>query len=166
MLRADLLSIYLNDHLAGATGGVELFKRSASSQHDPMVRDELGRLGRQVVEDRDSLVQIMRRLGVQPRTYMSAIGWVGEKAGRLKPNGRIVKRSPVSDLAEFDALVLGVEGKLALWQLLRELAADDARLEPAELDRLATRAVAQLATLRSLRLSTGRSVLVGTPARP
>ena len=39
----NLLSIYLNDHLAGATGGVELARRMrASNESDPAVRPDAG----------------------------------------------------------------------------------------------------------------------------
>jgi hypothetical protein len=38
----DLLGIYLNDHLAGATGGPELARRVARSQRPPISRRAAG----------------------------------------------------------------------------------------------------------------------------
>ncbi len=46
----DNLSIYLNDHLAAATGGVELFRRAAKSQTDETRRTALSSIGDQVEE--------------------------------------------------------------------------------------------------------------------
>ena len=79
------LSAYLNDHLAGATGGVELFHRAARS-HQGEAAEELGRLRDEVVADRASLRSLMGRLEVRENLPMAAIGWVGEKVGRLKPH--------------------------------------------------------------------------------
>ncbi len=42
--RQGLLGIYLNDHLAAATGGMELARRMAGSHHDPARRVTLQRL--------------------------------------------------------------------------------------------------------------------------
>jgi hypothetical protein len=73
----DLLSIYLNDHLAGATGGVELFRRAAKSQLDETRRQGLSSLATEVAKDRDSLLEVMGRLGVKPARSRVAVGWLG-----------------------------------------------------------------------------------------
>ena len=41
--------------------------------------------------------------------------WVGEKAGRLKPNGQLTGYSPLSRVVELEGLSLGIEGKRLLW---------------------------------------------------
>ena len=55
----------------------------------------------------------MTALGIPVRAFKVGVAWIGEKAGRLKFNGRILSRSPVSDLEELELLRLGVEGKAA-----------------------------------------------------
>jgi hypothetical protein len=101
---AGLLEVYLNDHLVGATAGLELFRRSAQAQaradtqRDPEHGGPLAGLARQVEQDRDSLIQIMTDLGVSTDRPKVAMGWPAEKAGCLKPNGRLFSRSPLSDL--------------------------------------------------------------------
>jgi hypothetical protein len=87
---------------------------------------------------------------------------VAEKAGRLKLNGSLLSRSPLSDLVELEGLALGVQGKLAGWRLLKAL--DDPRLDGTELDRLIARAEDQAERLETLRLATGQRVL--SPSRP
>jgi len=110
--RSTLLGIYLNDHLAGATGGLALFRRATSSAQGAS-KAELAELTQQVTQDRQSLLALMHRLGVPVRHYKVAAGWALEKAGWLKTNGRLLHRSPLSDLVELEALVLGVQGKAA-----------------------------------------------------
>jgi len=52
-------------------------------------------------------------------------GWALEKAARFKPNGRLLRRSPLSDLIELEWLLLGVQGKTAGFRALRRLADTD-----------------------------------------
>lgn len=114
-----LLSLYLNDHLAGSYGGAALARRIARAHPTDHDAPDLRRLAREVTEDRDELVSLMRALGVRPRRRRMLLGAAAEKAGRLKPNGRLTRRSPLSDLLEVEAMRAGVQGKLALWRALR-----------------------------------------------
>jgi hypothetical protein len=95
---------------------------------------------------------MMTALGVPVRRYMILAGWLGEKAGRLKPNGRLLSRSPLSSVVELEAVRLGVQGKHAAWSLLRRLAERDRRLDAARLDRLLEQADRQARLLEELRV--------------
>lgn len=147
----DLLGVYLNDHLAGATVGTELARRAAAGQRDPAKREIMRRLAGEIREDRQSLLDIMSALGVPVRGYKVWAGWAAEKAGRLKLNGSLRARSPLSDLTELEMMRLGVEGKAAGWQTLRTLAEHRRELDAARLDRLLARAQVQSARLEELR---------------
>jgi hypothetical protein len=146
------LGIYLNDHLAGATGGAELARRMAGAQRGSSGDRDLARLAREISEDLAALRDIMAALGIPVRRYKAAAGWLGEKAGRLKPNGRLVSRSPLSSVLELEMMRLGVEGKASGWRTLRELARTDDRLDADRLDTLLERAREQADTLEELRV--------------
>src|SRR6476646_9661868 len=103
-----VLDVYLNDHLAGASGGADLFRRVARTHADPDVRAAVGRRAEEVAEDRLALLDIMRRLGVEPSRSKVLMGRTAERLGRLKPNGSLVRRSNLTDLIELEALMLGV----------------------------------------------------------
>jgi hypothetical protein len=150
--RHELLAIYLNDHLAGATGGVQLARRLAGSHHGRDEGAQLARLATEIGQDRDALLRLMAALGVTVRAYKVGVAWIGEKAGRLKFNGRLLTRSPLSDLTELELLRLGVEGKAAGWRTLRTLADTDARLDAGRLDDLLSRARRQADELEDLRV--------------
>jgi hypothetical protein len=145
------LTIYLNDHLAGATGGLELFKRATSNLKGAH-SEELARLCQEVDEDRESLKSIMRRLDVHENMAMAALGWVAEKVGRFKPNGYILRRSPLSDVIELEGLRAGVHGKLSGWQVLRAALIHDDRVPTEELETLIERAEDQQARLYKLHI--------------
>src|SRR5437764_745262 len=132
----DLLAIYLQDHLAAATSGLELARRAHRSNEGTEYGDFLGALEREIAKDRKALRELMNRLEVGEDRLKIAAGWTAEKAGRLKLNGRLTSYSPLSRVVELEALMAGVTGKLAGWRALRRLAEQDERLDPVELDRL------------------------------
>ncbi|MGX4694206.1 hypothetical protein [Streptomyces sp. JNUCC 63] len=147
----DLLGIYLNDHLAGATVGTERSRHLTTACRGSEIGDAMAPLAAEIAEDRRSLVGIMRRLDIPVRRYKVYAGLLGERAGRLKSNGALVRRSPLSSLLELELLQLGVQGKACAWEVLRGLADRDARLDPRHLDDLLERARRQLRTLEDLR---------------
>jgi hypothetical protein len=154
----SMLGIYLNDHLAGATAGTELAHRTARSHGDGK-DGTLRRLAAEISQDRAALLDIMAALGIKVRRYKVGAAWVGEKAGRLKFNGRLFARSPLSDLEELEMLRLGVEGKAAGWRTLRTLADTDTRLDPGRLDELISRARRQADLLEDLRVGAADQVI-------
>ena len=143
MLNRKLLGIYLNDHLAGSTVGVELARRARRSNEGNEYGDVLERIAREIEEDRETLKGLMDSLEIGHDRVKVGGAWVAEKFGRLKPNGRLLSYSPLSRLVELEALALGISGKLSLWEALREVAAEDARLDADDLARLADRAERQ-----------------------
>ncbi|HEY2141283.1 MAG TPA: hypothetical protein VGG98_04405 [Solirubrobacteraceae bacterium] len=154
-----LLSIYLNDHLAGSTLGRDLARRTAGSNRDNDYGPPLARLAEEIDADRDSLLALMDTLEVGTDRVKVLGAWVAEKAGRLKLNGRLLSYSPLSRLVELEALLLGVTGKLALWRSLQLGEAKDLQLPKSELKRLVERAERQARELESLRLRAMAEVL-------
>jgi hypothetical protein len=156
--RDDLLGVYLNDHLAGSTAGLELARRMAASA-EPQFAAVLRGLVPEIAEDRSALVAIMATLEIPIRGYKVFAAWAGEKIGRLKLNGHVLSRSPLSSLEETEILRLGVEGKAAAWRTLRTLASRDSRLDAGRLDELLARADRQSSALETLRATIAEQAL-------
>ena len=91
----------------------------------------------------------MERLGVKPHPVKDAGGWVAEKLGRLKPNNRPLGYSPLSRVLELEGLLIGVTGKLALWEALRDSLGES--LDGVDLVALGDRAQDQRARLEDMR---------------
>ena len=144
----SLLAIYLNDHLGGATGGLELARRAARQNTDDALGSFLRRLAEEIGEDREALIQIMRSLEVKRDRVKVAGGWTAEKVGRLKLNGRLTGYSPLSRVLELEGLIAGVNGKLALWHSLLEIGPAEPRIDVEQVERLAQRAESQVEELR------------------
>jgi hypothetical protein len=154
---ARYLPIYLNDHLTGATIGVELVKRARSENKGTELGSFLAELCNELVEDRRALMSLMRDLGIAPSRAKIAAGWIAEKLGRLKLNGEVKEYSPLSRLLELEGLTSGVEGKLGMWLALQEIRDQDERLQSAPLDDLIARARSQSARLEPHRLAAART---------
>jgi hypothetical protein len=154
-----MIGIYLNDHLAGATAGTQLARRMARSHQGREEGSELQAIAAEIGRDRAALLDIMASLGVAVRGYKAGAAWIGEKAGRLKFNGRVLARSPLSDLEELELLRLGVEGKAAGWRTLRAQADTDARIDAERLDELIARAKGQAIQLEELRVRAASRVV-------
>lgn len=151
-----LLGIYLNDHLAGATVGVELVRRARRSNRGTELGRFLDGLQIEVEEDRRTLEDVIRQLGFRPSAAKRAAAVVVGRAGRLKPNGQITGYSPLSRVLELEGLTVGVAGKRSLWRNLRDAAGTADRLVGVDLDRLLERAENQLAGIEVHRVEAAR----------
>ncbi|HET9161867.1 MAG TPA: hypothetical protein VFN89_00280 [Solirubrobacterales bacterium] len=159
MIERRLLAIYLNDHLAGATGGVELARRARSSNRGSRWGVPLDEICAEVEADRDTLGEIMESLAVRRNTAKVAGAWAAEKLGRLKLNGRLRGYSPLSRLVELEMLHIGITGKLELWQALQRTLSS--KLPDVDFAALLTRAESQRQALERLRIDAAAEALAG-----
>lgn len=146
-----LLAIYLNDHLAGATLGVELARRlRGSNQGDPEFGPALTELCAEIETDRKTLEAVMDQIGAGRSKLKPLAALTGERLGRLKLNGRLRGYSPLSRLDELEILHVGVNAKRRLWLALEHTHAED--LPGFDFGALAERAAGQLRRLEELHL--------------
>ena len=151
-----LLQSYLGDHLAGAVGGSARFARMADAYARTPLGPALARVARQVADERDWLRETAHRLGVQPSVLKRVGIAVTERVGRLKPNGRLVRRSPLSDLVEVEAGLDALHAKAAGWAALRAVPGLDATVD---LDDLERRAEGQVARIGAVHATVAAAVL-------
>jgi hypothetical protein len=78
----------------------------------------------------------------------------------LKLNGQLTGYSDLSRLLEVEGLSLGVEGKLSLWESLKELAPSDPRLSGYDFDAMIERAVHQREVLEEHRREAAKIALL------
>ncbi|HUK32612.1 MAG TPA: hypothetical protein VLV86_01805 [Vicinamibacterales bacterium] len=111
------LSVYLNDHLAGATAAVELLDDFVD---DPafLPPGVAQRLRDDIRADRRTLLKFMVRLGISVSAMRRASGWLSEHLARLKVRIDDPADGALRHLELLEVLALGVEGKRALWTAL------------------------------------------------
>jgi predicted DNA-binding ribbon-helix-helix protein len=150
-MNEKLLRIYLQDHLAGSTAGLELARRTRAANEGTEYGPPLAKIADEIEADRRQLQGIMEELGFGGDRAKNIAAWGLEKAGRLKLNGQLTGYSPLSRVVELEGLLTGITGKRAVWVALLELAPQEERLDAALLERLRERAEAQRATVEELR---------------
>ena len=150
------LAIYLQNHEAAASAGTDLFARMSRSQRDRPWGPAVVDVAEEVAQDLRTLRGLLRSSGVRPDTVSSLALRAGERVGRLKPNGRLVRRSPLSDLVEVEAGLDAVQAKAAGWAALRVAYRSD---RPIDLDELTRRADDQIARMRSVHARVAAAVL-------
>jgi hypothetical protein len=153
------LDVYLNDHLAGAMGGIELCRRAMRENSGTDLGAILQGLLAEIVEDKRALEEVAARLGSNRSPFKPAAVWVLEKAGRLKLNGQLRGYSPLSRLIELEILQSGVSAKRSLWQALQATFGNDPRLRGVDLDALIERADRQIVGIETQRLVAARDAL-------
>jgi hypothetical protein len=107
-------------------------------------------------------VAMMRAMEFPVRQYKLAAMWAAEKLSRGKLNGRLLSRSPLSDLVEFEFLASAVRSKRSGFETLRSVAEVEPRLDTAELDRLIAQADRQHVWLTRARREVAVTVFGGS----
>jgi hypothetical protein len=158
MSTSKYLATYLNDHLAGSTGALELVRRAARENEGSGLGAFLKELAGDIAADRDALKEVMAGLGVGADRPKLAAAWTAEKIGRLKPNAQLRGYSPLSPLVELEVLSLGIIGKLLMWRALAEVAGEHG-LDLERLQQLAERAERQRSAVEERRVKVARDAL-------
>lgn len=154
------LRIYLQDHLAGSTAGLELARRTRGANEGTEYGPPLAKIADEIEADRRALQALMEDFGFGADKLKNIGAWTVEKAGRLKLNGQLTGYSPLSRLVELEGLVTGITGKKGLWVALLELAPTEPRLDADLLGRLRDRAEEQRTTVEELREKAAREAFL------
>ncbi|MGY1915429.1 hypothetical protein ABC795_10520 [Blastococcus sp. HT6-30] len=157
----DLLTVYCNDHLAAASGGIELVGRMLGRHRGNRYEAPLEQLLDELREERAALRTTIGALGLPVRQYKQVAIWAAEKLSRGKLNGRLLTRSPLSDLVEFEFIATAVLAKRAGFETLRALGEVDGRIDAALFERLIDQADRQHHWLSEARRDVAASVFGG-----
>jgi hypothetical protein len=148
---SDSLAIYLHDHLAGSRFAIELLKSLQDQYKDQPLGEFSGVLETDVTADQEILQKIIDSVGSTHLDLKEAAGWFAEKAAQLK----LREDHGSCGIGTFEALetlVLGIRGKLALWQMLPIARQIDPRIPNLDFAALAASAEEQGARVENKRL--------------
>ena len=153
------LAVYIDDHLLGAFAADELVQQCLArgfEHHRPTLETFLEELR----EDRLELLAVQRALGFRTRLLKLLAGRIGGRLARVGVNERLLRFTTASNFLALEQIAVGVEGKEALWQAMRVLAPNDARLRTFDFAALAKRAARQRAMIEELRRDAARQAFV------
>jgi len=155
---ADSVSIYLNDHLAGAAHALDLLEHLQKNHQSDHIGPFAGRLLVDVRADYETLKDIAGRVNAGSNAMKEVLSRLSEKIARLKlgDNGAIAFET----FESLEFLVLGIHGKLALWRALEATSANDVRLRNVDYSLLVERAQQQEAVVEAARIDLAKKVLL------
>lgn len=152
------LNVYLNDHLAGARFGSDLARRLAGR----MGATTMTALSEEIEQDRQTLQQMMDRLGTSRNPVKEAATWVAEKVSHVKLSGLTAGHREFGLFMALETLSLGIEGKRSLWVALARVTDHYPELSEFDLVALRERAAAQRRVVEAERAATARRALTAS----
>ena len=144
-----LVRTYLNDHITGASAVASRVRRMSTSPDAGADAPALAELARELEQERRVHEATARALGLRLSRWKHLGAAVAERVARLKPDGRALRRSPLSLVLELEVLRSGLEGKRLGWMTLREHA-DVLGLDVERLDTLVARSRTQAGTVEEI----------------
>ncbi len=153
---ADDLAGYLNDHLAGSVGALELIEHVREKMEGTDLARFMKELHEDVNADQEILKNLLGRLGHGESTIRKAGAWLAEKVGqaRLGLGHRELKGSGL--LEALEVLALGITGKQLLWRALGVITESHPELGTEDFEVLEQRALAQREKVERFRLAAAR----------
>ena len=149
--RERLLRVYLDDHRAGAAGGVALARRMLEANQDNFLTATMREVSDEIERDRQLLDDVIERLGYSPNRLKIVMGAAGAWIARLKANGYVSRYSPLSRLEEFEMLTAGIMSKASLWRCCELALAGRSEVTDVDFDALRRSAEDQRARLEAYR---------------
>lgn len=137
------LEVYLNDHLAGSVGALEMLDDVIDAHRGKPLEEFLRILRTDIEADQTQLRELMRQLEIDESAARKAGAWLMEKFSRAKLHLRDSGRPNLALLQSLESLSLGIAGKQSLWRSLGQLS-EDPRLRAFDFLRLEKRAVEQV----------------------
>jgi len=112
------LSTYLNDHLAGSIGAVEMVEDLTDTHEGQPLERFFKALGEDIQSDQRDLKRLIEALGIKESKVRKAGAWMAEKASRLKLRGADIGEPNLALLQSLETLSIGIMGKRSLWRTL------------------------------------------------
>lgn len=152
------LSIYLNDHLAGSVGALELLDRLIDTYQGKPLERFFADLRNEIDADQETLKEVIASLGEEESTVRKTGAWVLEKfsRGKIQLGGDGEEKAGL--FLALEGLALGIHGKRSLWRALAVVSEAVPRLRNRDYVELERRAVEQHDRVEAKRLEVAREV--------
>jgi hypothetical protein len=112
------LDSYLNDHLAGSVGALELIAHWRKLCRGKPLGEFFDGLEAEISADQDTLRDLMRCLGVEESKMRQASAWAAEKLGRARIVIAGDEPGSLGLVLALEGLIMGITGKQLLWRSL------------------------------------------------
>jgi hypothetical protein len=148
------LDSYLNDHLAGSVGAIELIAHWAKLYQGKPLGAFFTDLESEIRADQDRLRDLMRCLGVEESKVRQAGAWAAEKLGLARFVIAGDEPGGLGLVLVLEGLIMGITGKQLLWRALD--AANLPKAEGFDFKELQRRAEEQIERIEAERIQAAR----------
>jgi hypothetical protein len=152
------LPIYLNDHLAGSVGALEMLDDMIDTQKDKPLEKFLKTLREDIESDQGELKRLIGQLDIGESAMRKAGAWVAEKVSRAKLRIGDSGDPNLALLQSLESLSLGITGKRSLWRTLGAVAESTPRLSGFDFTRLEQRASDQFERVEGLAIQVAAKI--------
>jgi hypothetical protein len=152
------LTSYLNDHLAGSVGALELLDRLIDTYKEKPLERFFIDLRNEISADQETLKELIASLGEEESTVRKAGAWVIEKFSRGKIQLGAKGENEMGLFLALEGLALGIHGKRSLWCGLATASETASRLRGPDYETLEKRAMEQHDRVEAKRLEVAREV--------
>jgi len=112
----DDLHTYLNNHLAGGTGAIEMAEYCQAAHEGAPLAEFLAELVVEIQKDHRTLGELLSSLDATENRLKQVVARMGEKASHLK-----LGAGDLGTLLTLETLSLGIEGKASMWKSLLQI---------------------------------------------
>lgn len=160
-MHIENLTTYLNDHLAGSVGALELLDRLIEASEGAGLAEELVTLREDIEADQGTLKSLLERFATQESVVKKAGAWIAEKVMRGKMPLADTRKGELGMLEAFEVLSLGIQGKIGLWRALAIVEKDSDATFGLDFPELGSRAQQQFDQVEALRLRAAGRAFAG-----
>ena len=157
------LSSYLNDHLAGSVGALELLDRLIETYEGKPLEQFFRDLRGEIDADQETLKELIAKLGEKESSVRKAGAWIVEKLSRAKIQLSESCEGEIGLFLALEGLALGITGKRALWCALAAASETLPSLRGPDYGTLERRAIEQHDRVEAKRLEVARKVFRPEP---
>jgi len=150
----ESIEVYLNDHLAGATAGVNLIEQAADRHRSDELGEFFAPLAVEIKADHATLERLIEDMGVAKSASKTALAEVGSKIAAPKFTAKGAGNEHLGDFVTLETLSIGVEGKRCMWVALQTVTDAYPELQALDLSELESRAQGQRERLENKRNET------------
>ena len=158
-MATDRLATYLADHLGGSVSAAELVDRLRQSDVDPTLAGALGQVAESIARHQAIVRQLLQQRGQREDRAKHFAGWLAEKLTR--PAMPVDGADEFGLLRALEALMMGMRGRVAMWQALEAILPSHPELIGLDARGLCDEAEEQLRMMDRHRLQVARIALRG-----
>ena len=152
------LTTYLKDHHAGSVAALELVDHLIETFEGKSLKQFFKNLRKEIDADQERLEKLIKKVGAKESAVRKTGAWVAEKFARMNVRVNDSEKDQMGLLDALEALLIGINGKEALWTTLEAASENVALLRGVDYARLQQRARGQFDLVDAKRLECAREV--------